>query len=87
MFGPTSRKKVEPKGDTDKMIRIRELKDQIGAPYPRPLLICHSCGSEFSANRGDYFAANLETVLTCCGKPLSLAVKKVVYREVALDPN
>lgn len=72
---------TENKGDD--VTRIRDLKDQIGAPYPRPLMYCHTCGEEYSANRGDYFAANPDTVLTCCGEPMRLAVRKAVYWEVA----
>jgi hypothetical protein len=46
-------------------------------------MYCHTCGEEYSANRGDYFAANPDTVLTCCGEPMRLAVRKAVYWEVA----
>ena len=42
---------------TTKAITVSDLKDQIGALGPQPILFCDECGgSEESANRGDYFA-------------------------------
>lgn len=44
-----------------------------------PLLYCRVCGGEYSANPGDYFAANPETVFTHCGRVMALVQKRVVY--------
>jgi hypothetical protein len=40
--------------------------------YKGPFLYCSLCFGEYSANRGDYFAAKPETVMRCCGRPLRL---------------
>ena len=64
------------------MVRVGDLTDQIGKPGPRPFLLCRVCGGEYSADAGDYFAAEPETVLRCCRKPMVLATKQTVYREV-----
>lgn len=65
-----------------KVIRVRDLKDQIGAPYPRPFLHCTVCGAEYSANVGDYFAASPDTVMTCCGEPMLLVRRETRLVEV-----
>lgn len=36
-------------------------------------LYCRRCGAQYSATRGDYFAAHPDTVLRCCGEPMVLA--------------
>lgn len=64
------------------MIRVQDLKDQIGTPQPRPMLYCRVCGMEYSANKGDYFMARPDTVLRCCHKPMVLVVKREVFEEV-----
>lgn len=68
-----------------KPIRVRDLKDQTGMDYPRPVLYC-SCGGEYSANAGDYFTANPDTIIRCeCGKPLQLGVPVFGYRPVEVQ--
>jgi len=62
------------------MVRVKDLKDQIGTSGVRPVLYCVVCGSEYSANRGDYFSCSPDHVLTCCEQPLQLAVKHTVYK-------
>ena len=64
------------------MVRVRDLRDQISAsPYhgSTPLLYCYGCGSEFSANSGDYFMASPDHVFMCCGMEMELVTKEVTY--------
>ncbi len=61
------------------MIRIRDLKDQIGTTGPRAVLHCDVCDSECSANAGDYYAADPDYVIQCCGEPMKLGIKKIVW--------
>ena len=71
------------------MVRVRVLKEQIGTTGPRPILRCFICGSEFSANRGDYFAAHPEYIFECCGEPMTLCIRRVTYEaviEYSVDP-
>ena len=63
------------------MVRVSNLKDQIGSAYPRPILYCARCGGEYSANKGDYFMARPDTILKCCKYPMSLVVKRTIYKE------
>ena len=63
----------------DVLVKVSDLQYQTGASYPRPLLFCYICGGEYSADRGDYFMIPANHVLTCCGEPLALVVKKTVY--------
>jgi hypothetical protein len=65
-----------------KQVRVADLQDQIGTPYPRALLFCECCGSEYSAHRGDYWNFPKTHVLTCCGAPMVLAIKKKTYQLV-----
>ena len=70
-----------------KTITVSDLKDQTGVPYPpHPILFCDDCESEVSANRGDYFAHNLDHVLMCdeCNVPMRLVYKRTVYEDVVL---
>ncbi len=53
-------------------IRVFDLKDQTGTPYPRAILYCAICGDTSSANRGDYSAAPPDHVFTCCDEPMKL---------------
>ncbi len=66
-----------------RVTRVKDLTDQIGTPYPRPLLKCSVCQGEYSANRGDYFMAHPDTVMMCCDEPMALVVKRTVYAEVS----
>ncbi len=65
-----------------KQIRVRDLKDQIGAPGPRPILYCRVCHGEYSANAGDYFVANPETIMRCCGRSMALVTRVCKLVEV-----
>lgn len=62
-----------------KQIKVSDLKEQIGTPYPRALLKCFHCGSENSAHRGDYFMARPDHVFKCCGQNMALVTKRVVF--------
>ncbi len=67
---------------TERPIRVRDLKDQIGMEGPRPFLYCRECDGQYSANAGDYFAAAPDTVMKCCGRPMALVTRKTVLTEV-----
>ena len=65
-------------------IHKRDLKNQTGANGPRPILFCAVCGSENSANSGDYWDWPDDHEFKCCGKPMSLCIKRTVYEEVLI---
>lgn len=65
-----------------RVVRVKDLVAQTGTPFPRPFLHCAVCGERFSADLGDYFAADPETVLRCCGEPMRLVTAKTVLTEV-----
>jgi hypothetical protein len=62
--------------------KVKDLKYQLGAKGPRPMLYCEQCGNETSAHKGDYFDCSPETILKCCEEPLHLGIKRVVYEPV-----
>jgi len=64
------------------MIRVKDLKNQIGTTGIRPILYCPICGAECSANAGDYFMASPDYVFTCCDEPMLLVIKKAMYKEI-----
>ena len=65
------------------MITVADLQDQTGKPGPHPALHCYECGSDYSANRGDYdFNRPLSYPFFCCDHPMVLVVKHTVYEEV-----
>lgn len=64
-------------------LRVRDLLSGRPQSFNRPFLHCRWCGGEYSAHRGDYFAAHPNTVLRCCGQPLRLVVKLTEYRRIA----
>ncbi len=47
-----------------------------------PSLYCTECGEHTSANPGDYWEADPETVITCCGEPVRLVRRRVVLEDV-----
>lgn len=65
-----------------KPVHVRDLKDQIGQESPRAILMCLQCGGEYSANAGDYFAADPDTILECCYEPMGLFAKRTSYSAV-----
>jgi hypothetical protein len=63
-------------------VRVRDLQDQTGYNGPRSILRCSCCGAEYSANKGDYFAASPDHVFMCCDFPMARVVKSTVYKHV-----
>jgi len=63
-------------------VRVGDLQDQFGTPYPRSILLCSFCGNEYSAHKGDYFTASDNTVLKCCDIPMLLVTKHETYELV-----
>ena len=59
----------------------RNLKDQI-LTNDNAIMVCNVCGSECSANAGDYWNYPDNHVFTCCGKVMSIVTKHIVYRDV-----
>lgn len=64
------------------MIRVKDLKDQVNTPFPRPSLYRERCGEHYSANKGDYFMADPDTIMKCCQKPMALVVRRTVLTRV-----
>lgn len=62
-----------------KQVRCKDLKNQLGTPDPRPILLCNACGQEYSANSGDYWNVDPDYVFKHCGKNMRLVIKKIVY--------
>jgi hypothetical protein len=46
---------------------------------PKPMLFCFVCGSEYSADAGDYFAVAEDDILTCCMIEMELVTKTTKY--------
>ena len=68
------------------MITRAQLEDQTGGHglmhrLP-PFLYCQQCGSEASANAGDYWNLPDDHVFMCCGSPMRLVTKKTTYEDV-----
>ena len=62
-----------------KAIKVSDLKDQLGTPFPRPMLKCMTCGNEYSAHRGDYWAASPGYIFKCCRRNMALVTKQTVF--------
>ena len=61
---------------------IKNLKDQI-LTDDKAIAVCPACGSEYSANKGDYWDRKPDDALTCCGGLIcELSTKKTVYDPV-----
>lgn len=59
------------------MITVNQLPD---SPPTFVMLHCAACGSDYSANRGDYFLMPPDEALTCeCSMPLFIVTRKTVY--------
>ena len=63
-------------------VKVSDLKDQVGKPSPHPILYCKVCGSEYSANAGDYFNHPSTHVFKCCRRNMVLVNKTTTYLEV-----
>ena len=62
-------------------IKVKHLRDQIGT-NDRAILYCPKCGEENSANAGDYFMANPETIFKHCNVNMALVVKRTTYQRI-----
>ena len=64
--------------------QYKHLHDHIVEPqYSDVFMLCTLCGTEYSANRGDYFwVYDEDFIFTCedCSEPLQLMTKKTAYR-------
>lgn len=65
-----------------KLVRVKDLQDQIGMNGPRPFLYCRVCTSHWSANKGDYFTCSPDHVMKCCDKPLIQVLERCTFQEV-----
>lgn len=50
----------------------------------QPCLYCATCQGTYSANPGDYWAAEKTTPLRCCGRALRLVDEARTFQEVRL---
>ena len=62
--------------------KVSNLRDQIGMQGNRPIMVCRVCSAEYSANKGDYWDVKEEHIFTCCGQPMQIVTKHIVYRPV-----
>lgn len=67
-----------------KAVKVKDLKDQLNQPFPRPMLLCRFCGETNSAHAGDYFASDPETTFKHCGRNMALVIKRVTFEPVAV---
>ena len=77
-----------------KLLRLKDLQNQIGVKGLPLLLYCPRCGAEFSANSGDYWYNDPNMVLRCstlddtfggeCETPLQLVTKSTVYKSIVV---
>lgn len=57
----------------------KNLKDQI-LTNDKSIMYCPICGSEYSANKGDYFMiSNPEFKFICCDRTMLLVTKSIKY--------
>ena len=58
---------------------IKNLKEQTGTT-DKTIALCHVCGSEYSANKGDYWFMSPDETLKCCGNTIcDLVTKETRY--------
>ena len=65
-----------------KAVKVRDLTDQTGKPFPRPILFCRVCCETSSANRGDYFAMDPDQAFKHCGRNMELVISRVTFEPV-----
>lgn len=64
-------------------MKIKNLPNQTAQGSDSSILFCYTCGGEYSANAADYnFNHFPNFVLRCCGTPLELVIKRIVYEKV-----
>ena len=65
-------------------MRYGELKNQTGTQGPRSLLWCEECGTEYSADAGDYFWADKSAEIRCeCGALMLQVLKTTTLHKVS----
>ena len=61
---------------------LKNLKDQT-LKDDEAIMYCSICGSEYSANLGDYWDVNDSNFeFKCCEETMDIVVKKTIYEEV-----
>jgi hypothetical protein len=63
------------------MVTVADLKDQI-LTNDRAILHCQFCNAEYSANAGDYWYLPKSYAFKCCGQPMQLVTKHIIYRQI-----
>lgn len=61
---------LSAKGKERGMIRVRDLRSGDNGAG-KPFLLCGKCHGRYSADRGDYFMLKPDTIMRCCGRPLT----------------
>jgi len=64
---------------SERHIRVGDLPDH---PRYGVKLYCINCAGEYSATRGDYFLAQPDQLMTCCGRPLLLVQDQRLIKRV-----
>jgi hypothetical protein len=65
------------------MLAIKKnLKDGILDKSWNAIMYCPDCGSEYSANSGDYWNVPKNYRFKCCDKTMKLIVKKTIFTEL-----
>lgn len=70
-----------------KLAYVKNLQDQINMPYSKALLLCTICGSEFSANKGDYWQLSNDDSIKCCNIIMRLKVLASLFIEETETPK
>lgn len=62
--------------------KVGNMRDQTGILFfgCKEFAYCSECGYEMFANKGDYWNLPDSHVLKCCGKPMQLVTKHVVFK-------
>lgn len=50
---------------------------------PHAVLLCPTCGGEWSADAGDYCQLADDDKITCCGEPCEFVTARTVYKPVS----
>jgi len=59
----------------------KNLSDEVLNPTGR-FMFCSECGSEYSANKGDYFQYSEDFEFKCCGKTMEICVRQTRIKKV-----
>ena len=69
------------------MVRVKQLRNQIGTIGPREVIYCPTCFIEYTANAGDYWSASPEYVFRHCKRSMRLGFKVTTYRDLRVSAN